>query len=106
MFCLSLFNFFSLALVNLRKTAKKPNEENKFDLEELEENMKNIKLIKTNQDEEDELEREIIEERNHKNNLLMNKSDDTIQNEEESEYNDNFDLDQNSDSDDQLIQLV
>jgi len=95
-------------LINLRKTAKKTNEENKIDLEELEENMKNIDLIKSKQDEVDELEREIIEERNHKNNLLMNKSDDTIQNEEESEYNDNEDLlpyDKNSD-DEQLIQLV
>lgn len=95
--------------MNLRKTAKKTNEENKADLEVLEENMKNIKLIESNQEEvEDELEKEIIKERNHKNHLLMNKSDDTIQNEEESEYNDNDDLipyDQNSD-DEQLIQLV
>lgn len=96
--------------MNLRKTAKKTNEENKADLEVLEENMKNIKLIESNQEEEeeDELEKEIIKERNHKNHLLMNKSDDTIQNEEESEYNDNDDLipyDQDSD-DEQLIQLV
>jgi hypothetical protein len=93
--------------MNLRKTAKKSNEENKVDLEELENNMKNINLIKSNQEEEeDELEREIIEERNHKNKLLMNKSDDTIQNEEDGEYNDNEDLVSYDSDDEQLIQLV
>ncbi len=77
-------------------------------MEQLEENMKNIRLVKSNHEEdEDESDNEMIEKRNQ-NKILMNKSDDTIQNEEESGYNgnDNFvSYDENSD-DEQLIQLV
>ena len=101
--------YISTALINWRKTAKnKSNEENKVEVEQLEENMKNIRLVKSNHEEdEDESDNEMIEKRNQ-NKILMNKSDDTIQNEEESGYNgnDNFvSYDENSD-DEQLIQLV